>query len=168
MPTPVFAKRLTMAATWATAARFVDGEPWRIATLGDPLLFRAMEWMFFGARAEGMDLMLHPVGFAGWVGLFLTSIHLLPIGLLDGGQIAYAAFGQTGHRIAWATFLGLAVLTLVYGFFYVSFLIALLIYGVRHPPTQNDHLALGGTRRRLAFAMLLIFVLCFSPVPIQF
>ncbi len=65
-----------------------------VIDLGDSLLFKFLSEIVFGKVPEGYDLMLHPVAFAGWIGLFVTSLNLLPIGQLDGGHVIYAFFGR--------------------------------------------------------------------------
>src|SRR4030042_3538250 len=64
--------------------------------LADPLLFSFIQRLVLGEISENYEILLHPIGFAGWVGLFVTSLNLLPIGQLDGGHIAYGLFGKIG------------------------------------------------------------------------
>ena len=68
--------------------------------LGEPLLFKLLAWLTFGPLPEHLDIALHPVAFAGWVGIFITALNLFPIGQLDGGHILYAPAAQesTRHR----------------------------------------------------------------------
>ena len=63
--------------------------------LGSSLIFKFIEFLVFGPIAEGHDIFLHPVAFAGWIGLLVTCLNLLPIGQLDGGHILFAIFGDT-------------------------------------------------------------------------
>ena len=135
--------------------------------LGDPLLFQAFERLLFGAPPEGTVLMINDVAFAGWVGLFVTALNLLPIGQLDGGHVAYAVFGRRSRVFAWAAFGVLAALCAVTNMQYLLLLVLLFFMGVSHPPTLNDSLPLGQSRRRVALLVLGIFVLCFTPVPIK-
>jgi hypothetical protein len=69
-------------------------------TLGSSLLSRLVDLGFGPPVPEGYDILLSPVGFAGWVGMFVTMINLLPVGQLDGGHVAYALFGPRQNRIA--------------------------------------------------------------------
>jgi membrane-associated protease RseP (regulator of RpoE activity) len=68
--------------------------------LGDSLLLHAMDRFFGPSVPEGMDVLLSPVAFAGWAGMLVTMINLLPVGQLDGGHVAYALFGPRQNRIA--------------------------------------------------------------------
>src|SRR6266516_6840534 len=83
------------------------------------------------------SFVMHPLAFAGWVGLFVTAINLLPAGQLDGGHVARALFGKKQFYVSWAAVLTLFALTVFPppgypGWFVFGFLI--LILGVRHPP----------------------------------
>ncbi len=66
--------------------------------LGDSLLFMALTKLVVGSVPEGYTVLLHPVAFAGWLGFFVTSLNLLPMGQLDGGHVVYGIFGP-GHRL---------------------------------------------------------------------
>ncbi len=61
--------------------------------LGEPILFKALSWLVVGRLPENADVMLHPLAFAGWIGLFVTALNLIPIGQLDGGHIVFALVG---------------------------------------------------------------------------
>jgi membrane-associated protease RseP (regulator of RpoE activity) len=135
--------------------------------LGDTLLFRAMEWVVFGARGENVDLMLHPAAFAGWVGLFVTALNLLPISQLDGGHINYALFGRKGRLVAIFAFVALLAMTAIQGFHYSVMLLLLWFMGLTHPPTLNDTVRLDRLRRMLGILLGVVFVLCFTPAPFQ-
>jgi membrane-associated protease RseP (regulator of RpoE activity) len=63
-------------------------------SLGDSLLFSTLSQLILDYQPGSEDVLLHPVAFAGWIGFFVTSLNLLPIGQLDGGHIAYSLFGE--------------------------------------------------------------------------
>ena len=136
------------------------------AVLGDPLLFRIFERLLYGAPQGDMVLVLHDVGFAGWVGLFVTALNLLPIGQLDGGHVSYAVFGPRSRHVARAAFLILLVVCVTIGPQYLLFLVLLYVLGIRHGPTMDDSARVGSTRKKLAVLLLGVFLLCFTPVPI--
>ena len=68
----------------------------------------------FGPIPPGMDVFVHPVALAAWVGLFVTALNLFPVGQLDGGRIAYALFGARHRQVSIATFVGLLALGAVH------------------------------------------------------
>ncbi len=70
--------------------------------LGEPLLLQFMSWVVIGPLSPEADVVLHPIGFAAWFGLFVTSLNLLPIGQLDGGHVAYALWGRRQRTMALA------------------------------------------------------------------
>ncbi len=139
-------------------------------SLGEPLLFKAVEWLIWGPMPNGYDLNLHPVGFAAWFGLFATALNLFPIGQLDGGHISYAVFGRRSSTITILTICGAAGLTLVsrsWILWTVLMIVATLVMGPHHPPTMDEHVPLDAGRRWLALAALVVFVLCFMYAPIE-
>ncbi len=77
--------------------------------LGDSLLFMALTRWTFGPLKESQTVLLHPVAFAGWLGFFLTSLNLLPMGQLDGGHVAYGIFGSKHRFISRAVFTSLII-----------------------------------------------------------
>jgi membrane-associated protease RseP (regulator of RpoE activity) len=137
--------------------------------LGEPLFFKLLGYLTFGPLAEGQDIALHPLAFAGWVGIFITALNLIPIGQLDGGHIMYALLLRRAHVAALAI-LGAAMLAVViWGYWGWTLMIFLLILmGPAHPPTANDQVALGSGRRVLGWASLLFVPLGFTPVPFSF
>jgi membrane-associated protease RseP (regulator of RpoE activity) len=133
---------------------------------GDPLLFRIAEWFLLGPRPEGYEILIGPMAFAGWVGLFVTALNLLPMSQLDGGHISYAVFGRRSRAIALAVFGALALAMLFTGPTYLLFLALAWFVGLAHPPTLDDSLPLDSRRKAIAALALVIFVLSFTPTPI--
>ena len=123
--------------------------------------------LFHGPLAAGEILNLHPTALAAWLGLFATSLNLLPLGQLDGGHILYAAAAALQRRLALPFWLALALL----GYFWPGWLlwcVIVLVIGLRHPPVHDEGIPLDPKRRALAWVALLLFVLSFMPVPIQY
>ena len=132
--------------------------------LGESLIFKAAARLALGQVPTGYDVVLHPVAFAGWIGLFVTMLNLIPSGQLDGGHIAYALFGD---RYAEAARLVPYALLLM-GILWVGWMVwagLLFILGTRHQRTVFDEVPLTPGRRLLGAGAALLFLLCFSPNP---
>ncbi len=142
-------------------------------TFGEPLLFKLLSGLFFGRIPQGSSLILHPVGFAGWAGLLVTALNLMPIGQLDGGHVAYAILGRRARLLSRIMVGFLAVMGI---FFHVTWLIlaaVILIFEFKskmrlsHPPVFDENAPLGPKRTVLSLVVALIFVLSFIPDPVQ-
>jgi membrane-associated protease RseP (regulator of RpoE activity) len=128
-----------------------------------------MYWLkyFFTGRPipiGGLDVMIDPVAFAGWAGLLVTALNLLPAGTLDGGHVVYALFGEKA-KLAFPFILGLLV---VLGYFWNGWWLwaAILLWLGRVQAQLLDQITpLDRPRRILAVVILIFFVLTFSPVP---
>jgi membrane-associated protease RseP (regulator of RpoE activity) len=163
---------------------------------GNSLLYAALKYAVFGRwlPAGGVDVELHPMAFAGWVGLLITMINLMPIGQLDGGHIARAALGQSHEKWSARLHVALPVVGLAIGGIMLAMalqagrdlvdslsyaqsgLVPWLVWtvmlawmrrraGEYHPPV--DEAPLDPRRRACAIAMLVIFLLIATPVPFR-
>lgn len=138
--------------------------------LGEPLLFRAAAWLFWGTPPEGYSINMHPMAFAAWFGLLATALNLFPIGQLDGGHISYAVLGRKSTIVTLGTLAALIGLTFVSSSWLVwtvLTVVMLLAFGPRHPRTVDEHVPLDRGRLWLAAFALLMFILCFTPAPIE-
>jgi membrane-associated protease RseP (regulator of RpoE activity) len=146
----------------------VNGEG-GVQFFGDSLLTWASNLAVHGHLAPGTDVFLHPVAFAAWLGLLVTTLNLFPIGQLDGGHVLYALVGRRrahlGSRIVSAGLLA-AGLFLSWNWL-VWWLLTRLVIGLRHPPALVEE-PLDPRRRAVALLSLLLFVLTFVPVPVAF
>jgi membrane-associated protease RseP (regulator of RpoE activity) len=135
--------------------------------LGEPLLFRILSYLTLGPVGDNMTIVLHPVALAGWFGLFVTFLNLLPIGQLDGGHVAYAMFGRR-HRLVARAFV-LVILVLAFygwsGWFVWVGLVGLL--GIDHPPTLDAWVGLDRRRQVAGWLTIAVFGLTFMPTPIS-
>jgi membrane-associated protease RseP (regulator of RpoE activity) len=140
---------------------------------GEPLLFKLMARLILGRIPEGSEIALHPVGWAGWVGLLLTAINLLPIGQLDGGHVAYALLGRRARLLSQVMVGALVVMGVL---FHVTWLVlaALILVlefrsklGLRHPGVLDENEPLGRKRTILGVVILAIFILSFIPDPVH-
>jgi len=139
-------------------------------SLGEPLLFKGAAWLIWGTTPSGYSLNLHPMAFAAWFGLLATALNLFPIGQLDGGHISYAVLGRRSFYVTLAAVGCALVLTRFSASWYVwtgLVVLMLIVFGPRHPPTADEHLPLGRARLAIALLALVIFVLCFTPAPIE-
>jgi membrane-associated protease RseP (regulator of RpoE activity) len=112
----------------------------------------------------GLDVFIHPVAFAGWAGLLVTALNLLPVGTLDGGHAIYALFGENARK----AFPAVMVVLLLLGTFWNGWwmwAVLLLWLGRVHAEPLDQITTLDAPRRALAVLMLIIFLLVFSPVP---
>ena len=149
-------------------SRVVPVVPGEGLTLGDSLIFKLLSWIVLKNIPDGQTVLLSPTAFAGWAGILVTMLNLLPIGQLDGGHIMYALLGKAQHRIALVATLALIPLGYFfqwYGWFVWVVLVILIKIG--HPPTMNDDLPLDTRRKVIGWLAMLIFVLSFTPVPIK-
>jgi membrane-associated protease RseP (regulator of RpoE activity) len=164
-------------------------------TLGSPLIFSLISDSIIGKIPEGYDLLLHPVAFAGWIGLFVTALNLIPAGQLDGGHIMYSIFSTKWHQ---RTSIIIILVLLLFGIgtkpiiqYFQSDLNATTLYnykdifdfegwagwlmwavlltfmGTKHPPTMYDDIQLDGKRKFFSLIALFIFIGCFTPMPIR-
>lgn len=136
--------------------------------LGEPLLLQFMAWVIIGPLPPEADVVLHPIGFAAWFGLFVTSLNLLPIGQLDGGHVAYALWGRRQRTMAMVFLPILLVLGFIGwpGWFLWAFMAGL--WGLGHPPVIDPHVPLGRNRTIVGWIAFVVFVVTFAPVPFSF
>lgn len=111
---------------------------------------------------------LNPYFMAGWVGLLITGLNMLPISQLDGGHVVYTLFGRKAHLVA-RGFLVFAILfILIYEIYlWTIMLVLVILIGTDHPPTSDDSVPLGGFRRWLGLSSLLIPILCFPALGVS-
>ena len=156
---------------------------------GDALLYLLLKRLVCGPIPAGYDVQLHPVAFAGWTGLFMTMLNLLPVGQLDGGHVTYALFGRRadrwsrwfiaallGYSLALAAYLARTAppgpLTLerfepafIWGPWAIVTRVVLRLSGDEHPPAGDDPLTPG--RKAVALLCLALFALLFMPMPMR-
>jgi membrane-associated protease RseP (regulator of RpoE activity) len=163
---------------------------------GNSILYALLKYAVFGRwlPSGGIDVQLHPMAFAGWVGLLITMINLIPIGQLDGGHIARAALGQAHETWSGRLHVALPIVGVVVGgvmfaiaqcagrgvigsLWYaqsgvVPWVVWTLLLGWMRRQAGEYHPPVGDTpldpwRRRYAIAMLVVFLLIATPVPFR-
>lgn len=137
---------------------------------GDPLLLQWMlEWIH-GPKVPGTDVNLagNPLLFAGWIGIFITGLNLVPIGQLDGGHVLYTLIGKRAHYVAMGL-LAIVVAYMVWSEYYAFSLmvVLLLLMGPKHPPTADDSVPLGWPRVILGWVTLSFIVIGITPKPLD-
>lgn len=137
-------------------------------SLGSSLVLLGLEALIHPHQPAGMELMLHPVGYAGWAGLFLTSLNLLPVGQLDGGHVLYGLFGRRARLITWSALAGVIVLAMFHQEWFVLAALLLLFARRGHPPAWDEEIPLDPRRRALGIFAMVVFVVTFTPVPFSF
>ena len=157
---------LVIGLRWSTVAAV---PPSGTLTFGDSILMRFLTYLTFGPLPAGSDVFIHPVGLAGWIGLFVTALNLFPVGQLDGGRIAYALFGARHRMLGVLTFVALLALGLVSrspswvvwaGLLY-------FVIGFHHGAPLDDVTPLTPGRRIVGAACLVLLLLLVPPVPIS-
>ena len=142
-------------------------QEWHGFACGDSLLTAFLTRIVL--HVDSAVVVLHPVAFAGWFGLFVTSLNLLPVGQLDGGHVLYATLGRPTPRIA-ALLIAFLVWLGVRGYpgWLLWAVIITVFLSLGHPPTDDDRRPLDPARRLAALATLVVFVLTFVPEPFKF
>ncbi|HXH07315.1 MAG TPA: site-2 protease family protein [Vicinamibacterales bacterium] len=139
-------------------------------SLGEPPFFRLASLAVWGPIADGYSINAHPMVFASWFGLLATAVNLLPFGQLDGGHIAYAALGRRAVVVSAGTVIAAVGLTFVSASWVmttVMLVVLLFTLGPHHPPVLYGDVPLDRRRRLLAALAAILFVLCFTPAPIE-
>jgi len=136
--------------------------------LGDSILFSLLVKFILGNVPPQHDVLLSPVAFAGWIGFFVTSMNLIPVGQLDGGHIAYALLGRWHYYISRAFIFIIALLGIFYWYGWLVWVALLLFLGLDHPPILVWEYKLSFKRKIIGVISFLIFIITFVPAPFKF
>lgn len=135
---------------------------------GEPLLVQWLIHWIHGPGLPGQSFMITSLGLAGWVGVFITAMNLLPVGQLDGGHILYTLIGRKAHIFAILVIIsGVGMMAIQGTYTFSLLLILLMVTGLRHPPTANDSEPLGAGRAILGWLTLSFLIIGFTPRPIS-
>jgi membrane-associated protease RseP (regulator of RpoE activity) len=164
---------------------------------GNSILYAVLKYAVFGEwlPGGGVDVQLHPMAFAGWVGLLITMINLIPIGQLDGGHVVRAWLGERHERLSAvlhrvlpviAAGVGAVMLAIAHGagmswpaalgyatsgampWLVWTLLLSLMRRGTGgryHPPVDGEPLSPG--RRKVAWLIVVVWILILTPVPMR-
>lgn len=139
--------------------------------LGIPPLFEFIANILPGNAASVM----HPIAFAGWVGMFVTALNLIPAGQLDGGHVLRAMLGEKARHVS--TVMPFILISLGFyvtyfqnrdGFLWVLWGLFLSFFAAAgHPKPLNDEIPLGKGRMALGVFAFILGALSMTPVPFQ-
>jgi membrane-associated protease RseP (regulator of RpoE activity) len=132
-------------------------------------LFKGLAYLIFGPLPADKTIALGPLGYAGWVGIFITALNLMPVSQLDGGHVIYALLRRKAYFVT-STLLAAAVLGMLWtqNFQWVVMLALIMLIGPNHPPTADDNVPLGTPRIILGWLALAFVIVGFTPTPFQF
>ena len=140
--------------------------------LGNSILFYGLSYAVLGVDPNSVNINLKAIAFAGWIGLLVTTLNLLPVGQLDGGRVIYALFGRwhrTISRLFIVACVLMVVVPLVLGSTYwggwLFWVVLLMFLGLGHPASVDAETPLDPKRRAMAWATVALFIVTFSPVP---
>jgi membrane-associated protease RseP (regulator of RpoE activity) len=139
-----------------------------VQAFGDSLVTWGVQRLVLGKLPPGTDVFLHPVAFAAWIGLFVTTLNLIPLGQLDGGHVTYALLGRRSAR-AFSRLVSVGLL--LAGLFLcwnwlLWWAVTRFLVGYDHPPALEEA-PLDRGRRALALLALALFAATFIPIPIS-
>ncbi|MBN2477219.1 MAG: site-2 protease family protein [Pirellulales bacterium] len=149
--------------------RQLDAQPHAIRgmPLENPLVFRFLI-DYLRPDLVSSSVYMSPLIIAGWVGLLVTGINMVPISQLDGGHVAYALLGRRAHVLARGLVVSAIISILVWeAYMWVVMLTLVILMGVDHPPMVEDRVPLGWPRRLIGYASLTIPILCFPPIRVS-
>lgn len=133
--------------------------------LGESLVFTWLARLALGVSPSDATILLHPIALAGWFGLFVTFLNLLPVGQLDGGHVIYSLLGRRHRWVARAGLLAIVGLAFLGWHGWVMWAILVSVLGLDHPPTIDDT-PLDPFRRVAAWLTIALFAITFMPVPL--
>jgi Zn-dependent protease len=137
---------------------------------GNSIFYALAKLAVFGEflpSVDGRDVFVNQMAWAGWTGLLVTGLNLIPVGQLDGGHILYALVGRFAKLIYYPLIGGLLILTITLSPQLLFFVLLLVIFGNMQAIPLNDITPLGKWRKVLAVLCLIIFLLVFVPIPLQ-
>jgi membrane-associated protease RseP (regulator of RpoE activity) len=154
---------------WIGVLRIDFTQPeYGLFALDSPLL---VSWMIGLIGPEGYtpgqdvyQSQLNPYFMAGWVGLLVTALNMMPVSQLDGGHVMYTLLGKPARWVARGFVLfSIGIMYFVNPWFLLVIVILVLLVGIDHPPTRDDRVRLGWFRTLLGICALAIPILCFAP-----
>jgi len=131
--------------------------------LPDPLIIKIISQIVIPNYTFDKDIIAHPIVFAGWAGMLVTMLNLMPVAFLDGGHISRSLFGQNLHKFI--SVIGIMITTML-GWYVMAVLMALIFFmGKSHPGAMDNIVTINRNRKIIAVLMLIILIFCLSPAP---
>ncbi|MFX1516782.1 MAG: site-2 protease family protein [Promethearchaeota archaeon] len=127
------------------------------------LLFETLAFIILPNAEPGTQIFLHPLAIAGYIGLLLTGLNLIPVGQLDGGHVARSLFSENNHRVL--TYISAALMTLL-GFWFFAILILLMYSRTGHAGPLDDLSDITPSRKIIAAFSIFLAILCL-PIPVE-
>ncbi|MCQ3929161.1 MAG: site-2 protease family protein [Chloroflexi bacterium] len=136
---------------------------------GNSLLYAAAKIVIFGRFVPDgdEDVYINQLAMAGWTGLLVTALNLVPLGQLDGGHVIYTLFGRRVRKLYVPVVAIFVTLTVLVSLSWAIWTLLLILFGWQHPAPLDDVTPLDRRRRLIGYIALIIFVLVFVPNPIQ-
>ena len=135
---------------------------------GNSILYASLKFLVFGRflPSGGEDVLLHPVALAGWAGLLVTSLNLIPAGQLDGGHIATALLGPKARYLTWAI-VGIVLLLGIWWRGWLLWAVLIFVFSRVQAAPLDDISPLTPSQVAFAVLLLVLFALLFAPLPLQ-
>ena len=128
------------------------------------LLFETLAFIILPSTGPSTEIFLHPLAIAGYIGLLLTGLNLIPVGQLDGGHVARSLFSENNHRVL--TYISAALMILL-GFWFFALLILLMYSRTGHAGPLDDLSSISPSRKIIATFSIILAFLCL-PIPAEF
>ncbi len=148
-----------------TRPNFDPVPPEGVLTFQYPLVVKLLQLVLVGGTFSSVQVVEHPAFIAGWYGLLVTALNLIPAGQLDGGHTLYAVVGRRNRLFAIPVLLALFLLGFSYPGWWFWAGLVLVIIGLKHPPVADEETPLDPRRKAVALLVLAILVLSFAPIP---
>jgi len=137
------------------------------AHFGQPLAVSLLRAWLRPEISPNSELAPNAFYMAGWVGLLITGLNMMPISQLDGGHVTYGLWGEQSRWIGRSfLFAAIGYILVTENYSWTVMLLLVIFLGTDHPPTANDRVRIGPWRWALGMASLVIPILCFTPVPL--
>jgi Zn-dependent protease len=135
---------------------------------GVSILYGAIKYMVLGQSwLDGtQDILLNQLAWAGWTGLFVTALNMLPLGQLDGGHVLYSLLGDKARKVYYPILITMLTLAFLLSPTWLFFAVMLFFVGRFYAVPMDNITPLDNTRRIIGITALVILVLTFTPVPI--